>query len=165
MKIENNPLLPVQQGETRRKPSAGGAEGFDALLVEQLQKAGPCPGGMPGMSSAGSTAAALALQIQSVQMLGGVKTEEASEDADAFVFGRVNALLDKWDAYAANLAGSKENLREAFKMLQGMNDELKLLKDALPDFARQGSGLAALVNELDVMAVTETFKFNRGDYL
>ena len=165
MKIENNSILPVQQGETHRKPSAGGTEGFDALLTEQLQKADSRPGGMSGMNVAGSTAAALALQIQSAQMLGGVETDAVSEDADAFVFGRVNGLLYKWDAYAATLAGPKENLREAFKMLQGMNDELTLLKDVLPDVNRQGTGLAALVNELDVMAVTETFKFNRGDYL
>jgi hypothetical protein len=165
MKIESNPLLPVQQGETHRKPLAGGVEGFDTLLAEQLQNLDSRAGIGPGLNQAGSTAAALAMQIQSAQMLGGLRTDEVSEDADALVFDRVNGLLDKWDAYAATLAGSKGNLREAFGMLQSMNDELGFLKEAMPDFTRQGTGLASLMNELDVLAATETFKFNRGDYL
>jgi hypothetical protein len=49
-------------------------------------------------------------------------------------------------------------------MLCGMEDQVGLLRDNLNKSGAGSEELEAVVNELEVLAATEKFKLNRGDY-
>ena len=74
-------------------------------------------------------------------------------------------MLNQWDNYAQSLGDASESggLRQAYGMLEGIAGEVRGLKE---DAATLEShpGLKSLVDELDVLATVEQFKFNRGDY-
>ncbi len=72
----------------------------------------------------------------------------------------ITAMLDGLDAYAEKLTSSNSN-KAAWDDLQKISGQLASLqqKNNLPQ------GLNALVDEIDVLATTEKFKMNRGDYL
>lgn len=160
MKIQNDPLRALlEQSEAHRKPKAGGAD-FESLLAGQLE-GGPAVAG--GAVSAERNVAALAMQIRSVQELGGA---EAQGRSDAIYMEGLDNLLNKWDLYGQALARPESaSLKDVNGLLDGMSGELAALKAALPELEGDNAGLAGLVNELEVLATTERIKFNRGDYL
>ena len=75
--------------------------------------------------------------------------------------------MREWENYAATLqaSGRDKGLRPAFGVLENIETGLKELKDKWPSLSRDHPGLKSVVDELEVMAVTERIKFNRGDYL
>lgn len=161
MKIQNDPLRALlEQGEAHRKPKAGGTD-FESMLARELQGDNAAKGAM--VRNAEQSMAALAMQIRSVNELGGA---EAEGRTDAIYTEKVDNLLDKWDLYSQALARpDAASLKDVNSLLDGMDAELAGLKAALPELAGNKAGLAGLVNELDVMTTTERIKFNRGDYL
>lgn len=160
MKIQNDPLRALlEQGEAHRKPTAGGAD-FESMLARELQGS---QAAASGTVSAEQNIAALAMQIRSVQELGGA---EAQGQSDAIYTQNVEKLLDKWDLYSQALARpDAASLKDVNSLLDGMGTELAALKAALPELGGADEGLAGLVNELEVLATTERIKLNRGDYL
>jgi hypothetical protein len=74
----------------------------------------------------------------------------------------VDDVLSKWEEYADQL-DSDGDLREAYGTLQGITEDVERLKGEAGSVA--GGGLQSLVDEIEVMAATEQFKFNRGDYV
>jgi hypothetical protein len=58
----------------------------------------------------------------------------------------------------------RANLREAYSVLEQISQAVSELKQDVPKFAATNPSLESMVNELEVLTVTETFKFNRGDY-
>lgn len=160
MKIQNDPLRALlEQGEAHRKPKADGTD-FESMLAGEL-RGGPSAG--TGAASSEQNVAALAMQIRSVQELGG---SEAADRSDSIYTESVDKLLNKWDLYSQALARPEAaSLKEVNGLLDGMSEELSALKAALPKLEGSGAGLAGLVNELEVLTVTERIKFNRGDYL
>lgn len=82
-----------------------------------------------------------------------------STDASTTPAGQVESILDKWDAYAANLANPQAGLKSAHGALDEIEKEVAAIKEGNLD-----SGLQTIVNELETLAATERFKFNRGDY-
>ena len=160
MKIQNDPLRALlEQGEAHRKPKAGGSD-FESLLAGALQEGSTATG---GSVTAGQNAAALAMQIRSVQELGGA---EAQGRTDAMYVEGMDNLLNKWDLYSQALARpDAASLKDVNSLLDGMSGELAALKAALPALEGDTSGMAGLVNELEVLTTTERIKLNRGDYL
>lgn len=163
MKIENNPLLPLGQEEIRRKTAQTATDAFNALLNEEMQGAtGQSASGLP-VTGTGQSAAALALQLQSAQLL--QATENTANTGEAEVVNMLDGLLNQWDSYALTLAAPQGDLRSAYGILENMSSELKALKASAPGLTQGNGTLSSLFNELEVLATTETFKFNRGDYL
>lgn len=161
MKIQNDPLRALlEQGEAHRKPTAGSVD-FASTLARELQSQSAGQAGM--VQNAEQNVAALAMQIRSVQELGGA---EAQGQSDAMYTEKMDNLLDKWDLYSQALARpDAASLKDVNSLLDGMSSELAALKTALPELAGDNAGLAGLVNELEVLTTTERIKFNRGDYL
>ncbi len=147
-----------QQEEARRKQKAAG--GFEALLAEQTQG---------GVAQGVADGAGLSRTVlQSLETLQGVeKGEETSalSGLSADTAGRLDGILAGFEEYAQQLGTSEPDLKSSFALLQRMSGQIAEMRAAFPDLAEQSPELAAMVNELDVMATTETFKFNRGDYL
>lgn len=160
MKIQNDPLRALlEQGEAHRKPKADGTD-FESMLARELQNGSTAQG---GAVSTEQNVAALAMQIRSVQELGG---SAAVDQSDSIYTESVDKLLNKWDLYGQALARpDAASLKDVNSLLDGMSEELAALKTALPELEGDNAGLAGLVNELEVLATTERIKFNRGDYL
>lgn len=162
MKIRNEQLqaLQQQQGEARVKSRQNGE--FESLLSEQLGTtqgteagalASPLSGGIPALLSP----AFMGLGEEGMEADGVMGLDEISQSIDG--------IFSAMDAYAASLSSPESDLRGAYSLLQSMDRNVKSLREAAPDLESRHAGLAAMVNELEVLTVTENFKFNRGDYL
>ncbi len=113
----------------------------------------PPPGGLGNLSAL--------LGVSSVESVA------PAPKAEKAIMEKVENLLDKWDQYAQNLqsASGAVNLKEAYGVLQDIDGTVQQLKGENPDLAQKHPALQGMVSELEVMAVTERIKFNRGDYL
>ena len=157
MKIQTEQLQALQQqAEARAKPRAEGV--FDAILSEQIgaaHKAGKAAVGQPASPAA----------VFGLEAVAGVnQSPEAA--AFAMVADSIDAMLGNLDEYTDTLSSPQgADLRKAYGILQGMDQNLAALREAAPDLARQHAGMASLVDEIAVITRTETVKLNRGDYL
>ncbi|ABB38254.1 hypothetical protein Dde_1455 [Oleidesulfovibrio alaskensis G20] len=159
MKITNEQLQALQQQEEARKKPRGAAAGFDSLLAGQLQ------GGAQGAAAqsvlpppgAGSVNPLLMVQ-QTGQTEGAVPLSGVADT--------LGGVLDDWENYSRMIAGEGGNadLRSAYSTLEGIGEEVARIRDAVPDLAERHPGMGRIVDELEVMTVTERFKINRGDY-
>lgn len=164
MKIHPDQLEGVRPDSTsqtnRVKPPS---TAFGDLLNQEVAKSGtettktsaplPPPGGLG--------------TINALVGVGDVETVAPAADAETAVMEKVENLLDKWDQYAQNLQGGSGavNLKEAYGVLEDIDGTVQRLKGENPDLAQTHPALQGMVSELEVMAVTERIKFNRGDYL
>ena len=136
---------------------------FGDLLNQEVAKTGtdtaktsaalPPPGGLGALSALMGVGA-----VESV-----APTQAATEST---IVDTVDTLLDKWDQYAQNLQGASgsADLKKACGVLQDIDGTVQQLKGDNPDLAQANPALQGVVSELEVMAVTERIKFNRGDY-
>lgn len=166
MKISTEQLEALQRQESTQRKTTGGAGAvgdFGALLSQEL-------GGTESAQSAASVVPPGAagidpmLMVSSAGDVDGVDAVSESTGLDQ-AMEQLDGLLNNWDAYARELGqgASTGGLRDAYSMLQGIDSSLRDLKQNMPNLSDH-EGLSAVVNELEVMAATEKFKFNRGDY-
>ena len=97
---------------------------------------------------------------------GGADETNPTEDVLQDAFNQASGTLDMWDSYVSTLgnAGKNGSLRQAYALLQGIDGQVASLKENTAGLRGQNAGLDTLVNNLEVLATTEKFKFNRGDY-
>ncbi|MGE4470242.1 MAG: flagellar assembly protein FliX [Desulfovibrio sp.] len=158
MKIHPDQIEGVRQSQQQQRADKAKQSGaaFDELLGQEVAKsagAAKAPGVTPPAPLSNLNPL---LNIQAVQ---NVQPADAAQAA-----AKVEAALDGLDNYAAKLqevAPDGSGLREAHAALQTMQGQV----DGLKSVADQQPGLRSVVNELEVLARTEQFKFNRGDYL
>lgn len=176
MKVQNDAIQALlAQDEAHRKTQTGQAGrtgGFDALLSGQIQRtdaAGAAANSPLGLNGAGEQstaeqAAALALLMQSNDLVSRTLGSRDEPELDAEATSRIDDLLGQWESYTAALNGGTD-LRSVYDLLQNMTSGVKDLKASMPGFLESNSALGSLVNELDILSTTENIKFNRGDYL
>ena len=166
MKITTEILRSLQESEFRQK-AGGPEEGFDALLAEQLGS-GQAQGVTPDMGAQkGLLSNALPVALAPLGV------DEDSADSSALMDNpegaageRMQKLLDGFDAYAAQIASTSDTaLRDAYALLEGMTGQIAAMRADFPTMDQTDPAMSAMVNELETLAATETFKFNRGDYL
>ena len=172
MKIQNNQLHPIQENEARQGKTQKAAEGFDNLFSRELSantaqsaSGAAISSGLPGgaTGSLGIQNPAL-LEMQAALAPGDLHASGLGIVQDAA--NTMESMLSTLDGYASELAlDQKGNLRGAYAMLENVNGQINDLKTRYPDMAKNHPGLASLINELETLTVTETYKFNRGDYL
>jgi hypothetical protein len=161
MKISNEQQQQAVREILTQRPAAQHADaGFDRILTRELGN-GPAqeteafgradmhilPRILPGLEAGGVDGTGAALPAFS---------EEAAD--------MVEDVLTELEGYAAQLDRAEAaDLRTAFASLQNMQEGISGFRERFPG---ESAGTAGeLIDELDVLAVTETFKFNRGDYL
>ncbi len=153
--------LQEQQAQLPRR-SNGQASGFDALLNRQLQSDTIPIAGMPASPMAVQT------DIYSQTLMNSVKESEALDPDSAVLqaaFEQASGTLALWDNYTRILGGAntESSLRDAWGLLEGIDARVAQIRD---NPARGlNPDLDGILNELEIMATTEKFKFNRGDYL
>jgi hypothetical protein len=162
MKIQNEQLQALQQ-QTELKSKKQQTNGvFDALLSGELGSAA-APGQQASAQALSASAALLGLN--------GICPTEAVEEAPenssfTAMAESIDAMLGGLDEYAKALSSPQgADLRKAYGLLQDMDKNLAALRESSPDLAMRHAGMAALLDEISVIAKAETVKMNRGDYL
>jgi hypothetical protein len=160
MKIQTEQIHALRQQEIQRKTDQT-PEGFEALLAQQMEAE---KGRVP---ASGAEAGTIARDLASISLTERIlPSTPAIREEEAAIASRMEGLFIGLEDYARQLAAdSPDALRSAYALLEGTAGEIASLKSAYPDMAQGQPALAAMVNELEILAVNETFKFNRGDYL
>jgi len=157
MKIRPDQIEGVQPEQMQRKDKAKQpGQAFGDLLNQEVAR-GDAPAQVQGIVPPPIVNPLIAAETAS-----GVQRTDANA---AQVATQVESILDKWDSYAATLAGSGSGLKSAYGTLDSIASEVAALKTEQPDLAASSPGLKAIVDELETLTATEKFKFNRGDYV
>ncbi len=88
-----------------------------------------------------------------------------SEDASLFasITEQADTVLGAFDKYAEGLQGEALP-KEMWEMLNGVNGQIAGMRKDLSSLSKPHEGLESFVNDIEVLATTEAFKLNRGDY-
>lgn len=162
MKIRTDQAT-LQQQEQQRVRSREETGKFGELLAQEVQKTSPeqtdqMAAPPPGSRVLGTSA------IYETQGVSSTENESATEQK---VMENIDSLLSKWENYAQHLSTpmAEESLRQAYGMLENIQNDVQEIKAAVPNLGQTNPSLDSMVNEIEIMTVTEQFKFNRGDYL
>lgn len=162
MKIQTDQLTALRQTTEQSTGTRESSDAFAAILAKET-------GSTSGTQSTGLAAPPLSslagIDLASLQ---GVEATDAVADIteqERAVMNNMDTLLAKWEDYADTLAAHSggDSLKQAYGVLENIENGVRQLKEDLPEGL--SPGLGSLVNEMEVMTVTEKFKFNRGDYL
>lgn len=97
--------------------------------------------------------------------------EQASQDGQKAsgrqLMDNIDSLLSQWENYADVIGrpGSPADLKSAYGNLENIESGIKDLKSTMPNMATANPALKSVVDELEILAVTERIKFDRGDYV
>jgi hypothetical protein len=150
MKIRPDQIEGVQPEQTQRKnKTQQSGQAFGDILNQEVARENP--------SAQGVAPPPIVNPLLNVQAPAATRTG-GSEAA----VGQVESILDQWDDYAAALADPQAGLKAAYGSLDKIADDVAALKEGQPDL---DPGLKAIVDDLETLAATEQYKFNRGDYL
>lgn len=149
-----------------RTVGSSGGDGFEELLTRQLMQ-GEQKDNTDLLRALGDP---LRLANIDVMTLGGLNAAEESGDADSALLESLTAGLasglDGLDSYAKGLGDqSSDGLRRAWSVLESLDGTIAGMRQDLGKLSQPNAELESMLNELEVLAATEKFKFNRGDYL
>ena len=158
MKISNEQLRIMQENELRKAQKQGKLGGeFGDILARQLEQA-QVPAAQAGASLMPVQSAVQLQLMERAAVIGILSSNEAVT--------RMDGMFASFERYAEQIARSETgSLREAYGLLQEVSGQIAGFRAAFPDAEEAMPELALLLNELDVLRTTETFKLNRGDYL
>jgi hypothetical protein len=162
MKIDQiDPTNALGQSTAAKTAPTGSTAAFSDLLNKEIQ-------GINASSDADATVTPLGAGIAGI---GNVLSAEsatavaAPNQTELDAMDNMESILNEWENYAGTLSSntSSNGLKQANNMLANIEDSVRQLKAATPNLSSD-SPLNSLVNELEVMTVTERNKLNRGDY-
>lgn len=164
MKINPDHLSAVRPDAERGAHKSGKTGGsFEDVLSRAAEtaaareQAAQSPERLPGPGAA--------MHLTATQMLFPPSTPPESETK---AMDTLDNLLSQWENYARQLAAQPRGLRHAHDTLTRISSQIGELK---ADWSREGSAAApssalrGMLDELEVLAVTERIKFDRGDYV
>lgn len=150
MKIRPDQIEGVSPEQVRRQNRAQqSGQGFDDILSQEVSKS--------GTQTANIASPPVVNPMLSLHAMQSVQPADNGGAA-----GQVESILDQWDDYAAALADPEGGLKNAYGALDRIADGVAALKEGQ---AGLDPGLKSIVDDLETLAATERFKFNRGDYL
>jgi hypothetical protein len=165
MKIQNDLIEALKQQQKAEQDKAKPDTGkFGELLSGELQKGEETAGGPRAAAPPPGARAYGAGALLNVDQIASVESVNQSEQA---VMQNIEHLLEQWEDYAQSLSSpaGEQGLRRAYGVLQHISSGVEGIKDANPDLGEQNPALQTMVDELEILTVTEQYKFNRGDYL
>jgi len=156
-----NALLQQEQATQKAQPKG---ESFEAMLAKELRQPG---GGAQGTLPPPPGAQAGVISQMLLEPLDQAESANPLEDVLQQSFQQTSGLLDSLNAYvnALSARGADSNLKAIYPLLEGLEQQLRILKQGATPLEAKHAGLASLINELEVLATAEKFKFNRGDYI
>ncbi|MGM0424867.1 MAG: hypothetical protein ACQEQX_08120 [Thermodesulfobacteriota bacterium] len=158
MKIHPDQLKNLQ--DQFQKQGAGQSKqdsNFSRILEQELDPGKKAPEQISSSRLDQSSLQALHTQLKTQG------TEQSSNQSEAGPMHKLESLLGQWEIYSQQLQQGN-SLQQSYQTLQNINSSIQELKQS-PEMEGQGPGLESMLGELEVLAVTEEIKFNRGDYL
>ena len=171
MKIDNSELERILQGEQAKpkKPASSSAnstsDAFGSLFNSELSAtdAQAKPSSSENLMHATSLSNSLALSANGATAMAGSKASANEKDVvDSLVSG-INDTIEGMDAYAHSVQ-NPASLKQAWSSLNVMNQNIGSMQKDFGKLSSQSPSIGSMLNELEVIGVTETYKFNRGDY-
>lgn len=158
MKIRSDQVDALQQQEQQgNKTKKVKGASFGEFLNQEV-----------GQTQAGQSAAPVP-GLQAINPLLNINMVEQTKPVEGDtqqLTGKVEDVLGRLDDYAGQLTSSGESsLKDAYSSLEGLQSDVHEIRKNWPDMSKKNPELDSIVNEVEVMAVTEQMKFNRGDYL
>ncbi|XPV76687.1 MAG: hypothetical protein ACNI27_01865 [Desulfovibrio sp.] len=159
MKINPDQIESVRRQQEQNKSGRISKDGnaFGDLLSQEVAKASASEGSKTAQAPAPLMGVNPLLQMQQVEKATPVGQEQQ------VIASQVDGALSKLENFAKNLE-APSGLKQAHSALEELTGDLEAMKEKWPDLAEKHPELGAVVNELEVLSVTERFKFNRGDY-
>lgn len=159
-------LLAQQQAQTAKTKSADSSTAFEDILQSAMQK--------PDATrlDEGTSLANLDRSPQNMR----IETEDierllaSDEDTSApprqALLNAIENSLSSLDMYTQSIQSQDASfdMKQAWQGLTAFNQSVNDLRQNYASLSEQDSSLDAMINDLEIMAVTETYKFNRGDY-
>ncbi|MDO4766931.1 MAG: hypothetical protein Q4B25_02125 [Pseudomonadota bacterium] len=142
-------LLPQQKKISQNNQG----DGFARFLTQEMQSenaAQPAATALPVMPQPGID------QVLQASML--------HTSTERTIMDKMDTLLAKWENYSQTLAAPQGDLRAGYRILDEIRSHVRDVKGDASIAAGKGD-LDRMIEELDILAVTEEFKFNRGDYM
>lgn len=164
MKInpDQSPLVKVDTDRDAGKVSKGG-ERFEDLLLRATENAASGKSPPTGLERPLNTGGAMHLTPTQMLFPTAPSAGFTSQAMDS-----LDNLLSRWEKYAHQLTAEPLGLRQANGILENIASEIGVLKAQWPQQAQPQPlipELRGVLDELEVLAVTERIKLNRGDYL
>ena len=152
MKITSDQLAALQLQQKNAARNASG-EGFAQALAQELQS---------DSATAGTAATPTGPVVRLDQALQAAMLTQPTEQT---IMDKMSSLLSKWENYSQIIGEANGDLREGYNLLADIRQDIREVKSDLAQNPGLGHSLESMVEELDILATTEEFKFNRGDYL
>lgn len=151
-------LLHTQEQQTQLpRKNTSQASGFDSMLAEQLAESSAVPQRLADPALTG--AALFGQMIESGSRI----ENDANMAVMQAAMDQASGTLDLWDNYTRALSSpATASLRDAYSLLEGIDTQLSALRSS-PAMGKSAT-FDGIVNELEILATAEKFKFNRGDY-
>ncbi len=168
IRTQNVEALLLQQELLAKKTSAmknGAGSGFAEAFAEQAALGGAVGSMQQGTSAVGvQTNVVQQMLVQNAASVAATDTVDSTEA----VLNQASDALNVLGSYAETLRKpeGERSLRDAYSLLENAESHVSSLKsDSHKETLAKNPELANLVNELEIMSVTEKIKFNRGDYI
>jgi len=161
MKIHPDQLKALEQEQAKARQAQETDKGFGDLLAQEVDKTADS-------TQTSSVVPPLGASYLSGQLLAAQASASAGETVSGqSVMENLENLVSNWEDYAAQVGATAEgqNLREANGMLENIESGVSDLKNQMAGMAGKNPELESMVEEVEIMAVTERIKFNRGDYI
>ncbi len=162
MKINTELLKAVQEQEINKNKSPEQAkQDFKQVLEKNMSseqdanKNQKSAAQMPGPNQL----AALHAQIQTNST-----SSVQSEGIDSNMREKIDQVLSQWEKYSQQLQSGENGLKSSFSTLEDISENVRKLQKDLSENSKEGQGIKSILNELEIMTVTERVKLNRGDY-
>ena len=165
IRTEQVQALLQQQEQVAKRQTSGTDAGFTALLANQMELAATQNTVRPDSVSGTGLQAGMVGQMLLASAENASPTANSTAPSMQQLFSQTSTALDMWDSYVAKLGDARStSLRDAYSLLDGVDQQVSSLKQQAGSALSQNPQLASIVNELEVLTATEKFKLNRGDY-
>ncbi len=163
-------LRAEQQAHPAVQKSTDSSAAFDNVLQTALQK--PDANSEKGtfLPVTAYNADLLAMQQMQANAVQASAPQAVSQAEETYsvqaLLSDIENSLSGLDAYTKSLhnLGTGSDLKQAWQNLSAFSQSVGSLRQNYAGLSQQDSSLDAMINDLEIMAVTETYKFNRGDY-
>lgn len=167
MKIETDQIKALTQPTETTSDSKKATSDFASVLAKKVDGASSEGAGLTVPPLTGYAALDLpgTQETETTDATGAAEATGTPNTSESAAMDTMDSLLTQWEDYADELASGSggTSLKRAYGMLENIESGVQQLKDGLAGSAN--TDLSSMANELEVMAVTEKIKFNRGDYV
>lgn len=159
MKITSEQLDALKQAQEHKKADTTSPEAFQKMLAQEARRAEGAQSTSQAALRPPGGASELYATIQANQ------TGASDNHSEPTVMDKMDSVLNRWENYAQLIGSTPPDLRQGYQMLESISKDLGELEHTLPDSGQAAEQLRPILDELEILTMTERVKFNRGDYI